>query len=163
MIKLMKIKIYKSPLRFNNFPLIYSNFQLNHTNFDLSYNNYPSRSNNIFLDYLLKTYYKTASLTSHSCLGVSQICSLSPESQENCFRIGQHLGIAFQLQDDIMDYTLSKEQLGKEGLQDLREGHLTAPVLMVVKSMQKGKEIGGILYFILLIFMDFYVVVKEIK
>jgi heptaprenyl diphosphate synthase len=36
------------------------------------------------------------------------------------FRIGQHFGLAFQLVDDIIDYTSTAEAMGKENLADIR-------------------------------------------
>ncbi len=37
-----------------------------------------------------------------------------------------------------MDYTQTSEQLGKESLADLKEGHLTAPVLLILGELQKN-------------------------
>lgn len=50
--------------------------------------------------------------------------------QERCFLIGQHLGLAFQLIDDVIDYTSSSLEMGKEQYGDLREGHITGPLIL---------------------------------
>ena len=47
---------------------------------------------------------------------------------------GEALGLAFQLSDDIMDFTASQATLGKEPGQDLREGVYTLPVLHALEG-----------------------------
>lgn len=59
------------------------------------------------------------------------------EQETACFRIGQHFGIAFQLIDDILDYTSTSEQMGKENLADIIEGNVTGPVFFSVLSESK--------------------------
>lgn len=81
-----------------------------------------------------KSYYKTASLMAHSCRGVALLHSCDPELQDRCFRIGQHLGIAFQLIDDVLDFTASSETLGKTSLNDVKEGNLNGPVLFAIQE-----------------------------
>ena len=48
------------------------------------------------------------------------------------FEYGRHLGLAFQIVDDILDFTQSTEQLGKPQGQDLASGNLTAPTLFAL-------------------------------
>ncbi len=79
----------------------------------------------------------------HSCRGVCLINGLGIIEQEKCFRIGQHLGIAFQLIDDILDFTVSSEELGKNSLSDVKEGHLNGPVLFAVQELRRDKENEG--------------------
>jgi geranylgeranyl pyrophosphate synthase len=43
----------------------------------------------------------------------------TPNQEVASFRIGQHFGIAFQLVDDIIDYTSTTEAMGKESLADI--------------------------------------------
>ena len=45
------------------------------------------------------------------------------------FEYGKAVGIAFQLMDDILDYTGTEKELGKRPRQDLREGKITLPLL----------------------------------
>lgn len=51
---------------------------------------------------------------------------------------GNNLGIAFQITDDILDYTSKEEILGKPVMSDLMEGKLTLPMIYLLKS--SGKE-----------------------
>ena len=49
------------------------------------------------------------------------------------YAYGKHLGLAFQVVDDILDFTQSSEQLGKPQGQDLASGNLTAPVIYALQ------------------------------
>ena len=60
---------------------------------------------NYFNSYIAKTYYKTASMISLGCRGLGVIYNLDIEAQRRLFNFGAHLGIAFQVHDDILDYT----------------------------------------------------------
>ena len=89
-------------------------------------------------NYALKTYFKTASLMAHSLEGVSVINQGS--NQESYFKAGAHIGIAFQLVDDIIDYTSTTTQLGKQHLGDLIEGNLTGPFLLTYFSSTEQQQ-----------------------
>jgi geranylgeranyl pyrophosphate synthase len=58
-----------------------------------------------FSSYIAKTYYKTASMISLGCRGLGLIFNLDIASQRHLFNFGAHLGIAFQVHDDILDFT----------------------------------------------------------
>jgi all-trans-nonaprenyl-diphosphate synthase len=47
---------------------------------------------------------------------------------------GRHIGLAFQVVDDILDFTSSTDTLGKPVGSDLKSGNLTAPVLFALKE-----------------------------
>lgn len=55
------------------------------------------------------------------------------ETAEALRRYGLEIGRAFQLVDDLLDYTATREQLGKPVFSDLREGKLTLPVLTLLE------------------------------
>jgi octaprenyl-diphosphate synthase len=57
------------------------------------------------------------------------LANASEAQQDALFRFGQHLGIAFQVADDMLDYTADGEHLGKTLGQDLRQGKATLPLL----------------------------------
>lgn len=82
-----------------------------------------------FEHYLRKTYYKTASMLSHSSKAVACLGGLDSESMEAAEGFGECLGMAFQLVDDVLDFTASDDALGKPSLADLSQGIATAPVL----------------------------------
>ena len=79
---------------------------------------------------------KTAVLFEAACQ-VSAIIADAPEEKEKFLaRYGYNLGIAFQMADDLFDYTLQTSDLGKEVGADLREGKLTLPVIYALKQAQ---------------------------
>ncbi|CAI2371439.1 unnamed protein product [Moneuplotes crassus] len=90
--------------------------------------------------YISKTYYKTASLMSLACRGVGVIYNFSEEKQRNAFDFGAHFGIAFQIADDILDFTQSSEALGKPAFNDLKSGLVTAPTIFAF-SESKSKDL----------------------
>ncbi|MBE9127415.1 MULTISPECIES: solanesyl diphosphate synthase [unclassified Coleofasciculus] len=84
--------------------------------------------------YLEKTYNKTASLIANSSKAAGLLSSVSVEVAENLYTYGCHLGLAFQIVDDILDFTASTEVLGKPAGSDLISGNLTAPVLYALEE-----------------------------
>jgi octaprenyl-diphosphate synthase len=87
--------------------------------------------------YLNTIHNKTAKLFESAAeLGVV-ISGGMPELETALARYGRHLGTAFQLVDDALDYSASPEQLGKNIGDDLAEGKPTLPLLY---AMWKGNK-----------------------
>jgi all-trans-nonaprenyl-diphosphate synthase len=84
--------------------------------------------------YLRKSYYKTASLMANSSKAAGVISEVSAETTEHLYEYGNHLGLAFQVVDDILDFTGSTDTLGKPAGSDLKSGNLTAPVLFALEE-----------------------------
>ncbi len=84
--------------------------------------------------YLMKSYYKTASLIANSCKSVGVLSQTSDAMAESFYQYGRSLGLAFQIVDDILDFTGSEEVLGKPAGSDLLSGNLTAPVLYAMEE-----------------------------
>ncbi len=84
--------------------------------------------------YLEKSYYKTASLIANSAKSVGVLSQLPAIQVEHLYGYGRHLGLAFQIVDDILDFTGSAEVLGKPAGSDLKSGNLTAPVLYALEE-----------------------------
>ena len=87
--------------------------------------------------YLQKTYLKSASLISKSCRAAALLGQNSPEVVEAAYAYGKNLGLAFQLVDDMLDYTTTSETLGKPAGADLELGLATAPLLFAWKDDQR--------------------------
>ena len=87
-----------------------------------------------FQHYMTKTFYKTGSLFANSCKSVAMIAKCKEEEERNAFEYGRHLGLAFQLVDDMLDYVASSAMLGKPSLNDLKQGLATCPVLFAAKE-----------------------------
>ncbi|GMH05562.1 hypothetical protein Nepgr_007402 [Nepenthes gracilis] len=84
-------------------------------------------------DYLLKSYYKTASLIAASVKGAAIFSDVDSTVCDKMFEYGKNLGLSFQIVDDILDFTQSADQLGKPAGADLRKGNLTAPVIYALE------------------------------
>ncbi|MEH2138478.1 solanesyl diphosphate synthase [Nostoc sp.] len=82
--------------------------------------------------YLQKSYYKTASLIANSSKAAGLLSEVSRETVEHLYSYGRHFGIAFQIVDDILDFTSTTDTLGKPVGSDLKSGNLTAPVLFAL-------------------------------
>lgn len=92
-------------------------------------------------DYLAKSFYKTASLMSGSSKASGLLSGVEPEVAERLFDFGRDLGIAFQIVDDLLDFTASAEALGKPVGSDLSQGNLTAPVLFALQEFPQMREL----------------------
>ena len=83
----------------------------------------------VFDVYLKKSYYKTGSLMANGCMAVSLLAGHPRDTSVAAFQYGKHVGIAFQLIDDMLDFQGTAKSLGKPALNDLKQGLATAPVL----------------------------------
>uniref|UniRef100_A0A0E0ART9 Uncharacterized protein n=1 Tax=Oryza glumipatula TaxID=40148 RepID=A0A0E0ART9_9ORYZ len=83
---------------------------------------------------LQKSYYKTAALISNSCKAVSVLAGQTAEVATLAYQYGKHLGIAYQLIDDILDFTGTSASLGKGSLSDIHQGIVTAPILFAMEE-----------------------------
>lgn len=86
----------------------------------------PDVTEAAYLDVLDK---KTASLFNAACRIGGLVAGASSEAVDRLGTFGTNLGLAFQIVDDLLDYTSDAETLGKPVLSDFREGRLTLPVL----------------------------------
>lgn len=77
---------------------------------------------------------KTAYLFS-GCARIGAILAdVSLERQQILADYGMNIGMAFQVVDDLLDFTASEQVLGKPVLQDLKEGHVTLPVIFALRD-----------------------------
>ncbi|KAF6140500.1 hypothetical protein GIB67_031143 [Kingdonia uniflora] len=91
--------------------------------------------------YLQKTYYKTASLISNSCKAIAILTGQTAEVSVLAYSYGRNLGLAYQLIDDVLDFTGTSASLGKGSLSDIRHGIITAPILF---AMEEFPQLRGI-------------------
>ena len=91
-------------------------------------------------DYLEIIYKKTASLISISASAGAVSVMASREDVEQMRRFGEALGMAFQIQDDILDYSRSA-QTGKPRNNDLREGKITLPLIEVLEQCTSAEKL----------------------
>ncbi len=84
-------------------------------------------------DYLSICWHKTAHLFSACGRFAAILGNVSPRSEEQLAKFGRTLGMAFQLIDDLLDYTADASVLGKPVLKDLEEGNVTFPVICLMQ------------------------------
>jgi octaprenyl-diphosphate synthase len=85
-------------------------------------------------DYMELVDRKTASLFS-ACASLGAIAAAADDTQESRLAdFGWNLGMAFQLVDDILDYTSTEKILGKPAGNDLREGKVTLPMIYALED-----------------------------
>ena len=84
--------------------------------------------------YLEKSYWKTASLMANSAKAAGVLSNLERDQLNQLHSFGRQLGLAFQIVDDILDFTGSDDQLGKPAASDLASGTLTAPVIYAMEE-----------------------------
>ncbi|KAG6544571.1 hypothetical protein Mapa_013993 [Marchantia paleacea] len=92
-------------------------------------------------DYMDKSYYKTASLIAASTRSAAIFSGVSSSVCEQMYDYGLQLGLAFQVVDDILDFTQTSEQLGKPAGSDLAKGNLTAPVLFALEKEPELRDL----------------------
>src|SRR5271168_1627154 len=79
-------------------------------------------------------YRKTACLFS-GCARLGAVLGRQPKHVEDALaEYGRNAGLAFQLVDDLLDFTASREQLGKPVLSDLKEGKVTLPLIFALRA-----------------------------
>jgi heptaprenyl diphosphate synthase len=94
--------------------------------------------------YLEKSRNKTAMLMA-TCLRVGALSSESTgEMADLLYRFGEALGMSFQIQDDLLDFTQSADVLGKPAGSDLRHGQVTLPVLFALQDPKLAPAIRQI-------------------
>ncbi|HKQ86172.1 MAG TPA: polyprenyl synthetase family protein [Candidatus Acidoferrales bacterium] len=87
-------------------------------------------------------YRKTACLFS-GCARLGAVLGKQPERVEEALaEYGRNAGLAFQLVDDLLDFTASLEKLGKPVLSDLKEGKVTLPLIFALQAAQSSKGNG---------------------
>jgi len=79
---------------------------------------------------------KTASLIANSCEAIAILNNSDPVQIEAARDFGKHIGLAFQIQDDRLDFIADAEQLGKPACADLNLGLSTAPVLYASEEFE---------------------------
>jgi geranylgeranyl pyrophosphate synthase len=84
-------------------------------------------------DYLAKIRGKTASLFAMCCQTGAMLDADAPQTAAALRAYGLELGMAFQIADDVLDYTATEQQLGKPVGSDLRQGTITLPAIMYLR------------------------------
>ncbi|WP_165981018.1 hexaprenyl-diphosphate synthase large subunit [Macrococcus lamae] len=87
-----------------------------------------------FRKYLRRINRKTAILLEASCKLGGISTGASEHDIYHLGRFGHYMGMSFQIIDDVLDYTSTEDQLGKPVGGDIRNGHITLPLLCALKK-----------------------------
>lgn len=85
-------------------------------------------------EYLKKTRSKTALLMAHCLKAGAKAAGADDEICGLLFDYGEAIGMAFQIRDDVLDYTQPESATGKPAGSDLRNGALTLPALYALED-----------------------------
>ncbi len=96
--------------------------------------NDPDTTEQRYLDVI---HCKTAKLFEAAAQLGAILCDATPEQEQAMAKYGMHLGTAFQLVDDVLDYSASSETMGKNVGDDLAEGK---PTLPLIRAMRQGTK-----------------------
>ncbi len=89
-------------------------------------------------------YRKTAGLFS-GCARLGAVLGKQPDSVvDSLAEYGRNAGLAFQLVDDLLDFTASPEKLGKPVLSDLKEGKVTLPLIFALEVSNGHGDARGL-------------------
>jgi geranylgeranyl pyrophosphate synthase len=94
--------------------------------------------------YLRKIGNKTASLFAMATESGGIVAEVSEEAIEALRSYGYNLGMAFQIVDDIFDFTAGEEELGKPVASDLLHGHLTLPAILLKEQRPDDNPVNDI-------------------
>jgi heptaprenyl diphosphate synthase len=97
--------------------------------------------------YIEKINEKTSSLFKLSCVLGGILSGSSDDDIENLRKIGGYLGIAFQINDDLIDININKpkEKLDKPMGNDIRQGNVTLPLIYALKNKNFKEKIESLI------------------
>ncbi|MDO9548546.1 MAG: polyprenyl synthetase family protein [Candidatus Marinimicrobia bacterium] len=87
--------------------------------------------------YFRMIWLKTASLFASSCKVGALSVDSNAEQAGALWEFGKYLGMAFQIKDDLFDYTALADKIGKPIGRDLKSNLVTLPLLYVLNTMEK--------------------------
>lgn len=96
--------------------------------------------------YLRRLELKTGLLLALCCRLGAFLGEVDEQGEAALAAYGLSLGIAFQIADDVLDYLGSPEVIGKPVAHDLREGHVTLPVMLAMQDPDAGRELEELLH-----------------
>lgn len=106
---------------------------------------FNSRCNTSKADYYQRIYAKTASLFEASTHTTAILSPVSELDRDRMRRFGYELGMAFQIVDDVLDYSGDQAIVGKPVGGDLRQGLVTLPMLYFIESNPQNEGVIDLL------------------
>jgi heptaprenyl diphosphate synthase len=97
-------------------------------------------------EYMARIQAKTATLVAASCEIGALLARLEPLPREALRNYGLMLGIAFQIADDVLDYTESEREIGKPISHDIAEGFATLPLMLALEEGNTRHSLKKVLH-----------------
>lgn len=85
-------------------------------------------------DYLARIHGKTAKLFATACEAAAELCEQDAATVHAMSEYGRLLGLAFQIVDDVLDYTGDAGRMGKPVGSDLLNGNITLPAILYLRD-----------------------------
>ena len=96
-------------------------------------------------DYLQRIYEKTGSLFVLATKSAALLSGSTAEEIQAAVEYGREIGKAFQIVDDVLDFTGTRETIGKPIGSDLRQGVLTLPTIYYLEKEPEDQVLGKVL------------------
>ncbi|PKM93410.1 MAG: heptaprenyl diphosphate synthase [Firmicutes bacterium HGW-Firmicutes-1] len=107
--------------------------------------NFNKRNNNLSVrNYLKVISGKTAALFALSFYMGAKVGNCELKLCQDLGRLGKYIGMAFQIMDDILDYSSDQLSLGKENNKDIQQGYYTLPLIYALNN-DKNSELKNLL------------------
>lgn len=91
--------------------------------------------------YLLRIRRKTSMLIAVSCQLGAMAAEADRVVSSSMYRFGYNVGMAFQIQDDLLDLCGTEKQIGKPPGSDMRQGNITLPVIYALQEPELGQRL----------------------
>jgi geranylgeranyl pyrophosphate synthase len=92
-------------------------------------------------DYANRIYAKTASLFEMATRAAAMVSPVDDETHESLRQYGYYLGMAFQIMDDILDFTGEQDTVGKPVGSDLLQGLVTLPAIYYAEAHPNDPDV----------------------
>jgi octaprenyl-diphosphate synthase len=91
-------------------------------------------------NYFRMIWLKTASLFATSCKVGALTVGADQEKADGLYEFGKYLGLAFKVKDDLLDYTVSEESIGKPIGRDLKSNLITLPLIYALNKVSSAEN-----------------------
>ncbi|PIQ24077.1 solanesyl diphosphate synthase [bacterium (Candidatus Blackallbacteria) CG17_big_fil_post_rev_8_21_14_2_50_48_46] len=120
---------------------IFSQMVMDMCNGELSQFQRRFKSTISLAEYLEQISSKTALLMAVGCQGAGIINGADEAIQKALYQYGHQVGLAFQIMDDILDFTVSERETGKSVFNDLAQGQITLPTWFALQESEHAEEL----------------------
>jgi geranylgeranyl pyrophosphate synthase len=96
-------------------------------------------------NYLERIYAKTASMFELAAAAAAMLSPVGDDIVEKARRFGFEIGMAFQIMDDVLDFTGEQTTVGKPVASDLRQGLITLPALNYLEAHPTDEDMQAVL------------------